>query len=632
MSEHIFTVKEYIVTSISLFSNCIQQDLVSDTALLSDHGITSDAIYGFGENRVSFRRSELFRAIRKVYDSEVKDDSLQDEEGNSWRLSLSSSDPNIVVISDGGEQTFQGSFWPLNSSIEKRSEKFQEVAKEYSLSIEEVGAFQELLAKPNLSDIEVDNLLAEIRLTPKFIEEKLLSQIQAGSSDMATLVPDSLRYYERLVGKYENSANIIEYAKNEFLRYLSGQGEIENAESVMRVLLCSSHSSISKESVNGFFSDITRNEDWLLTCGDPLSCTAVLEEGLNRVADNPELCPFLHRLSLKLLGEDIGPQLEFLNSTVMLVDGELSRLQIFKGFPPYYRRLASYAQASLLTRCAIKMGVDLESFGSWARDQRGMSFYCQSLLELREEPRWFPDFLTPEQLRAELLGRIVQSAQKNSDTIPDSDLRTELLDAKGDTLLRSIGLQAYLPGPLEGNTDAAEPPPYIQKIIDESLQENNPSMESLTVLLNAAQYWSIRSDIIQATVERLSEQKHNIPGAKNREHVTFLLGGLAKVACVTSDEDLAQSVVILSRIYRDYLDIASAPHVALFIGLIAGAAYNDVSDWANYIGHWIDDLAFSDIHEDAIPGLLDWIEQLCIIEPLILNHAGRGIAALAAEV
>src|SRR3546814_2362567 len=83
----------------------------------------------------------------------------------------------------------------------------------------------------------------------------------------------------------------------------------------------------------------------------------------------------------------------------------ISRTGLLADLPPFQRRLAIFAQAALFERHAYGH-VGVEHFTKWAIGQRGRRFYYQTLSELREEPRWVADYCTPDQLKAEFLGRI----------------------------------------------------------------------------------------------------------------------------------------------------------------------------------------------------------------------------------
>jgi len=98
-------------------------------------------------------------------------------------------------------------------------------------------------------------------------------------------------------------------------------------------------------------------------------------------------------------------QLHFLMGILLYVGGDISRTGVLADLPPFQRRLAIFAQAALFKRHAYGHA-GVEHFTKWAIEQRGRRSYYQTLSELREEPRWVADYCTPDQLKAEFLGRV----------------------------------------------------------------------------------------------------------------------------------------------------------------------------------------------------------------------------------
>ena len=104
-----------------------------------------------------------------------------------------------------------------------------------------------------------------------------------------------------------------------------------------------------------------------------------------------------------------------------------------------------------------------------------------------------------------------------------------------------------------------------------------------------------------------------------------MLNGLAQVACMTRSKKLAASVTILSRLYRDYIDVDSEPENYLAIGFVAGAAFEDKNGWAEYIGQWCTELAYLPISEDSIERMELMLERLCILEPYLYYTCSKAL-------
>ena len=67
---------------------------------------------------------------------------------------------------------------------------------------------------------------------------------QSRSINSSTLVPSSEAYYEKLVGKHENSTDIYGYTQFEILKHVNKVLLNDNHSVLKSILLMSSHSSI----------------------------------------------------------------------------------------------------------------------------------------------------------------------------------------------------------------------------------------------------------------------------------------------------------------------------------------------------------------------------------------------------
>lgn len=72
--------------------------------------------------------------------------------------------------------------------------------------------------------------------------------------------------------------------------------------------------------------------------------------------------------------------------------------------PLYWFRLAVFAHASFLAN-ALRALPKTESFFKWAVDNFGGSYTWHTAVDMCEEPRWEADWIDPNALRSELIGR-----------------------------------------------------------------------------------------------------------------------------------------------------------------------------------------------------------------------------------
>ena len=189
--------------------------------------------------------------------------------------------------------------------------------------------------------------------------------------------------------------------------------------------------------------------------------------------------------------EDPAGRLKLLSGLVVLVDGEISRRSIARQRPPFWRRLASIAHAALIEREVLDAELAPTVFSEWALESGGAHYYMQSLVDLRQEPRWYPDGMTPKQLQAEMLGRVRNAAERYRKNVRSGEL-TSLLWGEGSAVQsRKIIPYAFLPGPLEASAsaprDLGEMPDKYGNLASEfesRKREPNCAPESFSELVN----------------------------------------------------------------------------------------------------------------------------------------------------
>src|SRR5207249_2285328 len=141
--------------------------------------------------------------------------------------------------------------------------------------------------------------------------------------------------------------------------------------------------------------DLIQAYEWLHKKGDRISQIGAIEIGLSILDKRPKIEPYVQGVIEQIrddCADDDRGRFHLLSALIVLVEGELSRTKILRKKPPFWRRLASIAQASLIERCVIGSHVDMAEFTRWAVQARGQLFYLQTMSDLRREPRWHPDY------------------------------------------------------------------------------------------------------------------------------------------------------------------------------------------------------------------------------------------------
>ncbi|WP_075187360.1 hypothetical protein [Teredinibacter haidensis] len=600
---------------INLFPSLVRAELLSDSKLLEELALATDATVSFGDKDIAFSRSALFKAIRSAFENIEEEFFLEDINGNPWSLLHHPGERPAFSLTKGDLQILNDSFWPLCSDADRRLSLFEAEAKGRSLSKEELERLGAVLSASIISDNDVSDLLLDLDCSPSHIEALLRQEFQGPSNKVSTLVSSDIRYYERLVGKYCGSNNIDEYCKVELKQYFDSR--IESGVTENDFLMCI-HKSISAVVSNGLVDEASYQSianRAIETC-HPILLISCLEVGILKFKDSS--AAIIKKLFERISSAKTLNNLRLFCSMAVFVDGELARLKIFKGMPPFYRRLASFAQSALIVKVALEEGVAFDKVEQWASQQRGLYFFCQSFIDLIEEPRWLPTYLTAEQFINELYGRVNVACQE-----PDKCEAVEYLQ-KELTPGSRLNMHSFLPGPLEGNSAPAVVPDEISNLLAKHIN-GEASFESYRVLMNSAPFWKIDDEYLERVVSLLESAQHKLAAVNDKDSVYQVLNGLAQVACMSRSKKLAVSVTILSRLYRDYIDVDSEPENYLAIGVVAGAAFEDKDGWAEYIGQWCTELAYLPISEDAITRLEAMLERFCILEPYLYHTCSKAL-------
>lgn len=344
-----------------------------------------------------------------------------------------------------------------------------------------------------LEDEEVDSFYFEYQDTPVEQAESIRSRIMEENVTVASLVPTSRRYYERLIGAFDGSNSISDYATGGGRNFFAQLSSWQPYEGFLYSLLLSSHSALTAEiNVDRLSSEeLVRAFEFLDKYGDRISQLGAVEVGLRIVGSRPEVEQILIRLIQQLRDDDANEQasgFNLISALFVLVDGELSRTRLFTKEPPYYRRLAAFSQAALICRQLLNSRVNIKSFCEWAFNNRAKQYYLQSLADMRVEPCWSPELSDAPQLKANFFGRILIAAQNYEQNIKTGDL-SDLFSGASSGSLHSLCEfpYSYYPGPLEGGEDTPKIlPAEIAEAIETQLRAEEVTAKSFIALVNSA--------------------------------------------------------------------------------------------------------------------------------------------------
>jgi hypothetical protein len=622
---------------LMMFPPVLREAALDDRKFRQALGLNLNAVINLSAGGLSFDRSALFSAVRKLLSGETKSCDIVAQDSSHWNIGFKEGKDQLAVSRE--DKVYEmPDFSFLSPDRDYRLSWFDCESKKYEWNDERSRSWRDILNARPIEDEEVDQLLGELRLTPLFVAGSVAKHLRDGGTiDVVSLVPDDIRYYERLAGQPGGAADLKSFIDKTGAARIHEWLRNNPYEGVRRSLLLASHQFLVQSIDLTVLpeNDVLRLYDWLCAKGDRISQLGAIECGLAHLDRFAGLAPYLVRLVQAFLDDrpdDEEGRLKLLFSLIVFVEGEIARTGIARDLPPFWRRLASIAHASILERHIIAAGIPAAFMIDFSVKARGQLYYSQSFIDLRREPRWLPEFVLPGQLKAECVGRIAFAATTNDRKIQNAQLRAQLLEPDGGLIRPQLVFPfSSLPGPLEGGTESViEMPTEIQAHLLTDLEADPLTARSFTGLVSSAFLFRIGPQLADLAAKGLRRTKYQLRQISDQGDPFSLLMGLASVAAVTRNPGLAEEVRILVRVVRRRPGVEIEPDNAMRIALVAAAAFQDSTNWCRFVGEWLTELAFEDMTLEKAETMLAHIHILCQLEPLLWETCGRAEAALSA--
>jgi len=312
----------------------IRMTLFEDPGFRALYGANTDIIYTFRDAGLSIKRSELFDAVRKIL-AGTSEANILDTEGREWTLRKETVNDHLsrLVISANERRLVLPDFSGLASDSAIRLRFLDEAASEVNLPSSAQAEWRTILSERPLEDDEIDKFYGDFHNTPIDIARSIYSETKTGRSNISTLVPSSRKYYDKLIGAYDGSPDIKQYARGTGRQLFEQLSAWRRYEGFLFSLFLSSHSALTDEiDVEHLGSeDLVRAFEFLEKYGDPISQLGGIEIGLRILPDRPELETFIIRLVEQIRDDNIDSSdrgLKLLSALFILVDGELSRIRL----------------------------------------------------------------------------------------------------------------------------------------------------------------------------------------------------------------------------------------------------------------------------------------------------------------
>lgn len=615
----------------------MRESLLEDKTFVDDLGIQLEPVLSLGIANVSFTSSEFYKAIRKALVSQDIQE-IFDTSGNKWEIQQKAEkDAKAQIVLSSGDRLFTlPDVAALSPDIDVRLTAFDSVASDFYLPEASRRFWRSILEKRSLHDDEFDALRNDIGDTPISIGQTIRNEIASGRMEKSSLVPYSRRYFERLIGKYDNHSSLDEFIKGNLYKTLSQLISYHSYNGLLQAFVLSSHLLITDliDTSSLKNDDVVQAFDFINQYGDITSQLGAIEVGLRILPEYPEIQSRLVQIVKQVRDDKVDESKSnfvLFSTLFILVYGELARTRLLADTPPFYRRLAALSQAALIHRQCMGSNLDIKRFSESVLGEYIELFYMQSYVDMRLEPRWCPDFVDPKQIKADFCGRIMIAAKRFEPTIKENELY-ELILSENPNSVYSLNdkLLPYLPSPLEGEIKQRDALPGLAEIIEDQLTTEELSPSSFSALTHSSFFFHTEKEQVDLAAKSLATANHRLKNVEDRNQLIITLRSLAIAAGFSRSKTLSDELRILTRKYRKDAQYALTVEEEIGIFLISGASYEKHDEWIVFVGECLTELAFSDLDKKEASALQSHIRSLCHVNPKLWLSCGRADAALLA--
>lgn len=618
-------MKSSLISLLKDYPDSFVDDILNDEDFINKTGVKFNYNINLSEADIQFEDEVFYSSLITLYKDGYA--SVKDESDKVWELALDDEPkdaPIKNVLLRSGDSNFSASeFWFAHPDITLRLAYFEYIKGDLLLGKASARKMVSILGSNMPANERMTHVKTIINTSPGAFYSSLSSRLMNRSSlRLDQLVPESLSYYQSLVGELDGSTNVIDYFNMEGLEHvkylLSSYGE----KSLSNILSLNWNPNFSNEKVISLFEDnllhsaygdINSNNCYFLD----FSFSDILLKV--RRADDDSI-KIISRIVDALRNNDVQKTLSLLSFFFILTDAVLIRNKLFDSYPVFYRRLASLSHASLLYRCFCANGVEEDQkLCDWIARNFGQDFYIGNLLDLRTDSRWLPDYADPTQLRNELFGRLLNSISMIDEAERYKFLKTD------DQFLSNLpfSIDMFLPGPLEGGIEPTEMPTYIEEIVTNGLAASGSATDSFTGFMNSSRYWKLDKQYLAAVAEKIRSSGHMFEKIESIEVLYSCLNGLAVAASITKSELLADELLILTRVYRKEFLKEQKLQELVFIGVLASGSFSSTTSWCKYLGQYLSELTYLNLEYEEQQKLYYLIKAICNLEPRLFTTISK---------
>lgn len=577
------------------------------SALLDDQEFAAFAeisVLGYGDIGL-FRHQDIVSALEKASVSNGKAD-LTARDGKRFVLTRLSDGKGAMLSGDGTEGRLISEFGLLDPERGNRLAALAIAEGKCWPGLSSASSWRSVLIERPLGEMELARLISNVRETPSqflaVLEGKWKSGAQMGAEEF---FPTSLAYYSALAGPSPDAKAMDQWIADTLMPDLRRGIEQSVADGLRRALALNVDFRLSPAKLIGDVSD----QELLPILGEqvqtvsPFALLGVLEVALARVGGDRKFVVLASDALDRLFGEKsktngIEASWRMLPALVKTGLGRFVARWELWGPPAYWRRLAAHAHANVLVELLDAQGPDVDRFVDWLGGISVEGEVAAHVLDLREEPLWRAWDMSPRQIRASVLARLM-SLRGSIDALGLG----AMLDLAMDAMKAEYGqLDAERPGPMVsmgtrmadilgrvGTDEESVSELFSQAGTDLELDPSGEAWKGLSVACRLMRFDGALLDRLAGVVGRIAQGDGDEGSKKFLE--TILLA--ADIAATQPDEAIARKVaeVLVGAASRFYGEVEVVTGLRILV--VAAGAIRERDRGMEWLADRISEFAYN---------------------------------------
>jgi hypothetical protein len=509
----------------------LRAQLLQDEAFCKRIGITPKFSFSL-DNATSVEIGSLHDALRAAVAGR-KTATLVSDSRTRYQVKLGHGKIGDATIEFDGKGFRFDDADLLSTSLTTRQKALRRVLAATPLMDSEEAHWKAAVKTVPLSDRAYFDLKTALGGTPESLQQELQ---KPQGLDVGNLMPDAPEYYRRLTAPLRASKDLQGFIDNELLAARRSLLKRQSRIALRRM----AYSGLWQRLVPFELLASLKAADasFLLDAEDPFSLVFCFELCCKLFPTDGGFVDLGTSVLGKLLDPDACLHRCNVYSALALISGaNLRRAAKTPDAPVYWVRLAALTHAGVLADALHRCVDDAEAFFEWSKEGFLQNYRWHGLVDLREAPRWRPEWINPDHLHAELLGRLNGALQG----IASNDQPRPWVSAIEAALTKLFeagkGPLAFFPGPFDDFDVRPGPDP-----VPEPFQGVVTQMQSAANFHDMAALFALAYTIrlpqgVLADVERLLDRAPDEPLVEDHErpflHLCAHIAGAARSEAIS---------------------------------------------------------------------------------------------------